>query len=265
MQTLLLLFALACDSEPAPAAAPAPAAPEPAAPAASAPAAHPDAPRVPTSSTTRMAASHVLIAYAQAMQAAPSVTRTRDEARALAEKVREEAIAPGADFAALAKKQSDDPTGRRGGSLGAFDTGKMVQEFEDAVRAIGAGEITPVVETPFGFHVIRRDLVLEVHCAQLMVGFATAERPIPGVTRSKEDARARIEAAQKEIDSGTDWATVVSRYGDGNLTHDGGDLGWFGRRQLMPALDDAAFNLDVGARSDIVESPAGFHLLKRLE
>jgi parvulin-like peptidyl-prolyl isomerase len=33
----------------------------------------------------------------------------------------------------------------------------------------------------------------------------------------------------------------------------------------MPALDDAAFNLDVGARSDIVESPAGFHLLKRLE
>ena len=179
--------------------------------------------------------------------------------------IRGEALAPGADFAALARKYSEDPAGSRGGSLGAFDSGKMVQEFEDAVRAVGVNEITPVVETPFGFHVIRRDPVLEVHCAQLMVGFAGAARPLAGATRSKEDARARIEAAERELVAGGDWAAVVSKYGDGHLVQDGGDLGWFGRRQLMPALDEAVFDLDIGARTGVVESPAGFHLLLRLE
>lgn len=265
MFPFLLLLAIACESEPAPAPAPALVAEAPAEPAPAAASTNPDAPRVPTRATGRIAASHVLVSYAQAMKASVAVTRTRDEARALAERVREEAAAPGADFAALARKHSDDPSASRGGNLGAFDSGKMVQEFEDAVRALPEGQISPVVETPFGFHVIRRDPVLEVHCAQLMVGFATAERPIPGITRSKEDARARIEAARAEIEGGADWASVVAKYGDGNLTQDSGDLGWFGRRQLMPALDDAAFNLDIGAHTEVIESPAGFHVLKRVE
>jgi parvulin-like peptidyl-prolyl isomerase len=141
----------------------------------------------------------------------------------------------------------------------------MVKEFEDAVAAVAPGEVAPVVETPFGFHVIRRDAVLEVHCAQLMIGFAGAERPIPGATRTREQARARIEAALAELDGGGDWATVVAKYGDGALVQDGGDLGWFGRRQLMPVLDEAAFDLDIGARSAILESPAGFHILSRVE
>ncbi len=263
MSTLLVLLLLGgCGSEaPAPATGEAPPAPVVKAAAA----ATTDAPRVPTRATGRIAASHILVAYAQSMKAEPTVTRTRDQARALAESLLVEASAPDADFAALAKKHSDDSTASRGGSLGAFDTGKMVQEFEDAVRTVEVNALTGVVETPFGFHVIKRDPVLEVHCAQLMVGFATAERPLPGATRSKEDARARIEAARGEIEGGAEWATVVAKYGDGNLTQDGGDLGWFGRRQLMPALEEPAFDLDIGARSAIIESPAGFHILLRVE
>lgn len=226
---------------------------------------NPDAPRVPARTKDRIAASHILLAYDQAMKAPANVSRTRAEAQALAEDIYKQATAPGADFAALAKKYSDDASGPRGGSLGAFGTGKMVKPFEDAVTALKPGEIGPVVETPFGFHVVRRDELVEVHCAQLMIGFAGAERGIPGVSRGKSDAKARAEAAKKELDAGADWATIVRKYSDGPLLDDGGDLGWFARRQLMPALDDPAFDLDIGATSAVLESPAGFHILKRLD
>ena len=160
---------------------------------------------------------------------------------------------------------SDDASGKRGGSLGAFGPGKMVEPFEKAVAALPVGGLSEVVETPFGFHVIRRDEVVEVHCAQLMVGFAGAEKPLPGASRSKEDARKRIEAAKAELDGGGDWKVVVRKYTDGPLKDDGGDLGWFARRQLMPTLDEVAFDLDIGATSEVVESPAAFHLVRRLE
>ncbi len=272
MRWLLLIALVACGSEapvtdPAPEAAPAaaePAAtPVPAAPAAAS--TNPDAPRVPARSKDRIAARHILVAYAQAMKAKPEIIRTREEARARAETLRAEATAPGANFAALAKKNSDDPTASRGGDLGSFAPGKMVKAFEDAVAAVKVGEVTPVVETPFGFHVILREEVVEVHCAQLMVGFAGAERALPGATRSKEEARKRIEAAKADLAEGKPWEAVVRAYHDGPTKEDGGDLGWFARRQLMPSLDDAAFDLDIGGTTDVVESPAAFHLLHRLE
>lgn len=224
-----------------------------------------DAPRFPTRTPGRMAASHVLVAYAQAMKAGSEVTRTREEALALARTVHAEAVAPGADFAALARKYSDDRTAGRGGDLGAFGPGKMVKAFDDAVASVEEGQVPPVVETPFGFHVIRRDPVMEVHCAQLMLGFAGAERPLPGATRTKEEARTRIDAARAELVAGKAWDAVVSAYHDGPLREDGGDLGWFARRQLMPALDGPAFDLDIGGSTEVIESPSAFHILHRLE
>ncbi len=62
----------------------------------------------------------------------------------------------GADFAALARAESEDPGSKdSGGDLGAFSRGRMVKEFEDAAFAAGEGEIVGPVKTPFGFHVIQ--------------------------------------------------------------------------------------------------------------
>lgn len=65
-------------------------------------------------------------------------------------------IAEGADFGELAKEHSDCPSGRRGGDLGSFGRGMMVPEFEEAAFALEVGETSGVVETDFGFHLIRR-------------------------------------------------------------------------------------------------------------
>lgn len=263
LRLLVVFVIVGCEnesaSEAAPAAVPAPVASD-------VPAAVPveEAPVHPNTSGNRLAASHILIEYAGAMNTLPTTKRTREEARALAESIQKRAVA-GENFAKLAETTSEDSSKSRGGSLGSFDKGTMVAAFEEALLQLSVGGISPVVESPFGFHVIKREAMNQVHCAQLIVSFVGSARPVEAVTRTKEEAQARIAAAKAELDAGTDWDVVVRKYSDGPAKDDRGDLGWFSRRQLMPALDEAAFALDIGQTSPVVESPVGFHLVYRME
>jgi peptidyl-prolyl cis-trans isomerase C len=103
----------------------------------------------------RARASHILIAF-EGSPAAPAEGALSDAAaKAKAEEIRAR-IAGGADFAEIAKTESDDRSAAaNGGSLGEFGRGQMVPEFENAVFSAKDGELTPVVRTQFGYHVIR--------------------------------------------------------------------------------------------------------------
>lgn len=127
--------------------------PEPAEEPAPAPA---EAPPPAPEPDPMVAASHVLIQYKGSMRAGPNITRTKDEAKKLALEVRDKAR-KGQDFAALAKQYSDEPGAKdRAGALGKFTRPQMVKPFADAAFALKPGEISDVVETDFGFHVIKR-------------------------------------------------------------------------------------------------------------
>jgi len=150
----------ASTSTPAPSSTPSSAAtstptssPSETAPAPSAAKTNPD---VPKEKPKKISASHVLIQYMGAERAGSSVVRTREQARAVAEKVLERAKA-GDDFSRLAVDYSDEPgAAQRGGSLGRFGHGQMVRAFEDAAFALEVGGVSDIVETSFGYHVIKR-------------------------------------------------------------------------------------------------------------
>lgn len=96
-------------------------------------------------------ASHILF------KAEPDAdVETKAAAKAKAEAARKRALA-GEDFATLAKELSEGPSGPNGGSLGFFSRDRMVKPFADAAFALKVGGISEVVETQFGYHVIRVD------------------------------------------------------------------------------------------------------------
>jgi len=98
-------------------------------------------------------ASHILISYSGADRAAS--TRSKEEARQLADDVLKK-VRAGEDFGELAKAYSDCTTASSGGDLGFFKKGRMVKPFEDASFALKPGQVSDVVETGFGFHIIKR-------------------------------------------------------------------------------------------------------------
>ena len=94
--------------------------------------------------------------YQGSMRAAPTVTRSKEEAKKRAEEGLAK-VKKGEDFAKVVGEYSDEPgAGPRGGALGAFTADRMIKPFSDAAFKLKVGQVSGIVETPFGFHVIKR-------------------------------------------------------------------------------------------------------------
>ncbi len=85
----------------------------------------------------------------------------------------------------------------------------------------------------------------------------------PGADESvKAEALKKIEKIQKELKEGGDFAELAKKYSDCPSNAKGGDLGYFGRRQMVKPFEDAAFSLKPGEISNITETDFGYHLIK---
>lgn len=103
--------------------------------------------------TDRIRASHILLMHEDSEDS--SSARSRMDAHAEISDLKRQ-LGEGADFAELARENSDCPSGAGGGDLGQFGRGMMVPEFEEAAFALKLGEVSDVIETDFGFHLIVR-------------------------------------------------------------------------------------------------------------
>lgn len=110
----------------------------------------------PAGAPDRITVRHVLVKYAGAKKAAETITRSREEACLRALEAREK-LEQGASFAEVVGAYSEEPgAATREGSLGAIERTDVVPPFADAAFELGRGDVSHVVETDYGFHVILR-------------------------------------------------------------------------------------------------------------
>jgi parvulin-like peptidyl-prolyl isomerase len=101
----------------------------------------------------RIKASHILLMYAGSARSSAKRSKQQAQTEIAALKTR---LDGGEEFAALARAHSDCPSGKSGGDLGTFGRGQMVAAFEQTAFALPIGEVSGVVETDFGYHIIQR-------------------------------------------------------------------------------------------------------------
>jgi parvulin-like peptidyl-prolyl isomerase len=210
----------------------------------------------------RYGASEIRITWRGADQAPASVSRGDLEAKGIADRVYAR-ILSGGDFADIARAVSDAPTGRRGGQIGAFAPGTLDPNFELTIAGLSVGEVSPPFRTRFGWHVVRRELIDEVRVRSILI--ATQGASSLQKVRPISVARSRAESALKQLREGASFDEIALRYSDDPTRKQGGDLGFIARGQMVPAFEQAAFGLQPGELSDLVDTPYGVHILLRTE
>ncbi len=213
--------------------------------------------------------AHILIQYKGAKVAPIAITRTKEEAAKLAKTARGLAVKPDANFAVLAARYSDSPSRIGGGVLRPMAPGQMPADYNpyiDALRQLKVGDISEVVETPFGFHIIKRLKLERIRASHILLSFRGSEGDAKE-ERSRHDAevlgrKLRTQAAA----AGADFAALARKYSDHTESAEkGGDLGSFARGMMPQRFEQIAFALKVGQVSDLVETPLGFHIILRTE
>ena len=181
-----------------------------------------------------------------------------------------DSIRGGADFGELAARHSEDPsasgvvnTPGYHGRLGYIIGGSTVKPFEDAAYDTKTGELSDIVRTRFGYHLVkvhgRRDTPGDVRISHIMI---TPQGQSPADSAA---AVARLDTVVTSLDNGADFAALAAIYSsDQQSASRGGDLGFitFGSR-FVQEMKDVAFGMEeIGAVSDPVETRYGFHLIK---
>lgn len=209
----------------------------------------------------------IVVSYRGATAAAPSITRSKAEAKTRAQSLLERAQHE--DFAALAKSESDAPSSApRGGVMGTFaraDWPAIHAALQPEIFRLREGQIAKKpIEAPYGFVLLRRCKLEKAHARHLLIRYAGAKNAKPDITRTKEEARALAQKLLGEIHSPQDFQRLIERYSEDGSRERGGDIGSVGRGRLAPAFEDALFGMKVGERSGVVETEFGFHIIERL-
>lgn len=215
----------------------------------------------------------LVVAYEGAAMASPTLRRTKPEAEERARMLARMAKS-GDRLAELVRKYSDRPGATE--DLGLFrlrpsQPGVFGEAVAKAAGRLEPSDISEPVDAPEGFFVIERRAdppsgPARIGAKHILISFKGAEHPIAGVTRSESDARMLAEEIARKAKDGADWNTLASQYTDEPGSKEtGGDLGKFGRGQMVKSFELAAFALPVGTISDVVQSPFGFHVIQRYE
>ncbi len=222
--------------------------------------------KAPASERVEYDVAHILVRVPE--QANPDQLAA---ARARVEGVRDEARG-GADFAKLAASYSDGPNALRGGALGWRGEDRLPELFTNALKGMKQGEVSDVLRSPAGFHVLkllgRREAgggassavqqVVQTHARHILVKTNEAV--------SQDDARRRLlDLRERMTRGGVKFEELARLHSEDATAARGGDLGWLYPGDTVPDFERAMDSLQPGEISQPVQSPFGWHLIQVLE
>ena len=176
-------------------------------------------------------------------------------------------IMDGADFNEIAAKNSEDPSAKTNkGLLGYFSAFQMVYPFEDAAYRTPIGQVSEIVRTRFGYHIIKihdeRLTLGEIKVAHIMKMF-----PQKASEETIALLKTKIDSIYQKAINGADFAELAKANSDDKQSAtQGGAMTWFTSTNMVPAFADAAFALkNDGDISPVIRTPYGWHIIKRVE
>jgi len=176
-------------------------------------------------------------------------------------------IVAGADFNEMAAKYSEDPSAAQNkGSLDYFSAFQMVFPFEDMTYRTPVGQVSGIVRTRFGYHLIKvhdeRITPGEIKVAHIMKMF-----PQQASEETIDKLKLSADSIWQKATLGTDFAELAKAYSDDKQSAvEGGVMNWFTPTNMVPEFAEAAFALkNDGDISPVIRTSFGWHIIKRLE
>ncbi len=172
-----------------------------------------------------------------------------------------ERISRGESFAELAKKYSDDGSKVSGGDLGYFGRGEMVKIFENTAFSLKPGEVSDIIETQFGYHIIKLEAIKENQ--------VRARHILKALTPTKLDSLAYqklMEQIVERYNNGEDFEQLAKKYSDDQTSAlNNGIIGIFPKGEYPPLYEEYYKDLQPGQISDIITIQDMLYLFANLE
>ena len=175
-------------------------------------------------------------------------------------------IRDGTDFAQVAAGYSDASDALQGGNLGWRTGARLPTVFTDVVRDMKPGDISPVLRSAAGFHIVKLlerrskdqpSVVDQTHARHILVRV--------NETTSEADAKAKIERLKDRLDSGAKFDELAKLNSEDPSSAKGGDLGWISPGDVVPPFEEAMNKLPLNQVSAPVRTQFGWHLVEVLE
>ncbi|MGH8629942.1 MAG: peptidylprolyl isomerase, partial [Burkholderiales bacterium] len=205
--------------------------------------------------------AHILLLVPE--EASPEQIQAR---KAVAERAFAQ-LKAGADFRQISASFSDAQNALDGGLLGWRTAARLPEMFVEAARGLKVGEISPVLRSPNGFHILKLVdkrgnespvIVQQTHVRHILV--RTNE------VVSETDARQRLADLRERVLLGNaDFAELARLHSEDASAGRGGDLGWISPGDTVPDFERAVEALKPGELSEPIRSPFGWHLIHVLE
>ncbi len=183
-----------------------------------------------------------------------------EEARSKAESIQAQ-LEKGADFRELAVAESDGRNALEGGELGWRSGQELPSLVAGVIPQLDVGEPSRVLKSGSGFHVVtpldrRGDETSEVEQRRVSHILVNTR------DRSESEAETLIRDIHSQLEKGADFSELAREYSDDPGTvSEGGNLGWVGPGEMVPAFEEAMMNTDVGETSSPFRSRFGWHIL----